>query len=167
MNLTITDVRAVPGDSAFLIDVGKTYCNPIPLPDYPIGRDCLLTDTPFRCDYRETADPTVLWEDGRWYLYPSCGMAYWTEDFTTWHHQPMEPYDCGYAPTVVKHRGRFYLTASGHRCTCPTHRWGPFTNADGFSARTGRSMFATTACLRGGNPRRDARPVPIPRGGTF
>lgn len=109
-----------------VIDVEKTYCNPIPLPDYPIGRDCLLTDTPFRCDYRETADPTVLWEDGKWYLYPSCGMAYWTEDFTTWHHQPMEPYDCGYAPTVVKHRGRFYLTASGAPLYVSDSPLGPF-----------------------------------------
>ena len=63
-------------------------------------------------DYRETADPTVLYENGKWYLYPSCGMVYWSEDFITWQHQKMEPYDCGYAPTVVKHNGVFYLLAS-------------------------------------------------------
>ena len=64
-------------------------------------------------DYRETADPTVIYEDGKWYLYPSCGMAYWTEDFCTWNHAKIEPYDCGYAPTVVKHKGKFYLCACG------------------------------------------------------
>jgi len=124
-----------------VIDVTKTYCNPIPLPEYPIGRDCLRPDLHHRCDYRETADPTVLWEDGKWYLYPSCGMVYWTEDFVTWHHVRMEPYDCGYAPTVVKHRGRFYLTASGAPLYVADSPLGPFQqrgwfrlpNGDGYS----------------------------------
>lgn len=93
------------------MDAAKTYCNPIPLPDYPIGRNCYI-EGKTRMDYRETADPTVLYEDGKWYLYPSCGMVYWSEDFITWQHQKMEPYDCGYAPTVVKHNGMFYLLAS-------------------------------------------------------
>lgn len=97
------------------------YCNPIPLPDYPRGRACRgkkdasgwLWKQPEARDFRETADPSVLYEDGKWYLYPSAGMAYVSEDLCTWKHVRIEPYDCGYAPTVVKHRGRFLLTACG------------------------------------------------------
>lgn len=107
------------------MDAAKTYCNPIPLPDYPIGRNCYI-EGKTRMDYRETADPTVLYEDGKWYLYPSCGMVYWSEDFITWQHRKMEPYDCGYAPTVVKHNGIFYLLACSsvlYKSKCPL---GPF-----------------------------------------
>ena len=50
------------------IDVTKTYCNPIPLPDYPLGRNCFNTGWKHRADFRETADPTVIYEDGKWYL---------------------------------------------------------------------------------------------------
>ena len=85
----------------------KTYCNPLPIPDYPIGRNAPDGGR----FWRELADPTVIYEDGVWYLYPSCGMVWWSEDFVTWRHKRMEPYDCGYAPTVVKHRGRFWLLA--------------------------------------------------------
>ena len=65
----------------------KTYINPISLPDYPLGREGLENEY----NWRETADPSVLYEDGIWYLYPSCGMVYWTEDFINWKHERMEP----------------------------------------------------------------------------
>ncbi len=95
-----------------------TYCNPLPLPDYPRGRmsfnkernDLMWVAQPPR-DFRETADPSVIYFQGKWYLYPSAGMAYVSDDGATWRHHRIEPYDCGYAPTVVLHRGRFYLTA--------------------------------------------------------
>lgn len=93
-------------------DLEKTYCNPTPLPDYPLGRNCFREGWRHRADFRETADPTVLFEDGVWYLYPSCGMVYWSEDYIHWKHKKMEPYDCGYAPTVVNHAGRYLLMAS-------------------------------------------------------
>ena len=68
----------------------KTYCNPLPLPDYPRGRFSHNKDeTGWRCeerpDFRELADPSVLYWEGKWYLYPSGRMAYVTEDFVTWH----------------------------------------------------------------------------------
>lgn len=114
----------------------NTYCNPTPLPDYPLGRNFFRgrTDKSFR----ETADPTVLYEDGRWYLYSSCGMAYVSEDFVTWKHHRVEPYDIGYAPTVVKHKGKYYLAASfnpelyvSDSPLGPFQSIGRFTDADG------------------------------------
>jgi len=97
-----------------------TYCNPIPLPDYPRGRQSRNKDRVAygwmnrgqRRDFRETADPSVLFHDGKWYLYPSCGMAWVSEDFCTWTHVPMNLDDIGYAPTILAFRGKFYLTAS-------------------------------------------------------
>ena len=88
----------------------KTYINPTPLPDYPIGRFSIMNDYDY--NWRETADPTVLYENGIWYLYSSCGIVYWSDDFCTWNHKRIEPYDCGYAPTVVNHKGKYYLCGS-------------------------------------------------------
>ena len=122
------------------MDAEKTYCNPIPLPDYPIGRNCYI-EGKTRMDYRETADPTVLYEDGKWYLYPSCGMVYWSEDFITWKHKKMEPYDCGYAPTVVKHGGYYYLLACSselYRSASPT---GPFVSIGPLHDENGREVY--------------------------
>ena len=109
-----------------------TYCNPLPLPDYPRGRAsrdpsvfAAFADGVVQ-DFRETADPTVIYHDGKWILYPSAAMAYVSEDFVTWRHHPIEPADCGYAPTVVKFGQRWLLTA------CRTGLWtaddplGPF-----------------------------------------
>ena len=45
----------------------KTYINPTPLPDYPIGRFSIMNGYDY--NWRETADPTVLYENGKWYLY--------------------------------------------------------------------------------------------------
>lgn len=88
-----------------------TYCNPLPLPDYPRGYLCRNNSGP---DFRETADPTVLYHEGVWYLYSSCAMAYKSTDFVNWEHIPLQPEDIGYAPTVVAHNGKFYLAASGN-----------------------------------------------------
>ncbi len=102
----------------------KSYCNPLPLPDYPIGF-CALKRKPYGWlnngdikDFRETADPSVLYEDGKWYLYPSDGMAWISEDFASWKHIPVEVEGLGYAPCIVKHREVFYLTA----CDSPLYR---------------------------------------------
>lgn len=84
-----------------------TYINPTPLPAMPVGR---LSGTDGGA-WREVADPSVLYDGGKWYLYPSCGMAWVSEDFCTWKHVRVEPYDCGYAPTVVKHRGKYLLAS--------------------------------------------------------
>lgn len=108
-----------------------TWCNPLPLPNYPIGRAARVNDgwgfiQPERADFRETADPTVVYHDGRWYLYPSCGMAYVSEDFTTWRHTPLNLPDVGYAPTVVRHGERWLLTACGAPLYEASSPLGPF-----------------------------------------
>jgi hypothetical protein len=95
-----------------------TYCNPLALIDYPMGMDAGRKaedcdghwTQPVHRSYREMADPTVIFEDGTWFLYPSCGQAWVTTDFRTWRHHPIGV-TVGYAPTVVKFRGKFLLTA--------------------------------------------------------
>ncbi|MBE6562388.1 MAG: hypothetical protein E7660_01485 [Ruminococcaceae bacterium] len=131
----------------FSVSPEKTYCNPIPLPDYPIGRKCYEESFSHRCDYRETADPTVIYEDGKWYLYPSCGMVYITEDFIHWEHRRMEPYDCGYAPTVVKHKGRFYLTACSTSLFVSDTPDGPFERVGDFTLPSGEYIYVDDPML--------------------
>ena len=114
----------------------NTYCNPIPLPDYPIGRQSLDRDY----NWRETADPTVLYENGIWYLYSSCGMVYWSSDFITWNHKRMEPYDCGYAPTVAKHNGRYYLCSSLSDLFVSDDPLGPFVSIGEFVLPNGEKL---------------------------
>jgi hypothetical protein len=103
-----------------------TYCNPLSLPDYPIGRGARNVTNGEVLDgsggwllehkeqFNELADPTAIWEAGKWYLYPSVDMAWVSADNgATWQHHPLNVRDIGYAPTVVKHKGRFLLMASG------------------------------------------------------
>ena len=104
----------------------RTYCNPLPIPDYPIGRDVFEKVGDTLPSWRELADPTVIYEDGVWYLYPSCGMVWWSEDFVTWRHRRLEPYDAGDAQTVVKHRGRFWIMACGSDISVADSPFGPF-----------------------------------------
>jgi hypothetical protein len=101
----------------------KTYCNPLSLPDYPIGkkaRNIVVGEVASSPDwklghkeqYRELADPSAIYDDGKWYLYPSVDMAWESDDNGgTWQHHPLNIRDVGYAPTVVKHKGHFLLMA--------------------------------------------------------
>ena len=129
------------------LDWRRTYCNPIPLPDYPRGRACRdktanlgkFRHDPPR-DFRETADPSVILHDGRWYLYPSAGMAYVTEDFIHWRHRKIEPYDAGYAPTVVRFRDRFLLTACRAPVFASAGPLGPFASLGRLAGPDGKSV---------------------------
>ncbi len=125
----------------------KTYCNPLPLPDYPRGMSTYgkEQDTSWwrrsgRRDFRETADPSVLYHDGAWYLYPSCGIAYVSTDFATWTHHPIEPRNPGYAPTIAKHRGAFLLTACNSPLWRAPHPLGPFERLGGFRKPDGSRL---------------------------
>jgi len=116
-----------------------TYCNPLPLPDYPRGRPCRTH--PELSDYRETADPTVLYEDGVWYLYPSCGMAYVSRDFVNWEHVKIEPEDMGYAPTVVHYKDKYYMAASGvSELREADNPLGPFVPVGNFTDLSGNEL---------------------------
>jgi hypothetical protein len=115
-----------------------TWCNPLPIPNYPIGRlvrDLVNTPAPAgstegpKEQFRELADPTALWLDGKWYLYPSCDMAWVSSDQgATWQHHPLNIRDVGYAPTIVKHRGKFLLIASLSEMYASDSPLGPFTS---------------------------------------
>ena len=133
-----------------LMLAASTFCNPMPIPDTPVGilvrdvpngtafcsdtnswkyvfwrrgADCKLDSTR---QFRELADPVVYVENDRWYLYPSCGLL-WTSDDCggTWTH--VKSVERGeYAPAVAKFRGKYYLTTSGgplHVSDSPTGPW--------------------------------------------
>jgi len=108
-------------------DLAKTYCNPLPIPAIPVGRNAY--DAHYSGPWwREFGDPTVIhWQD-RWYLFPSCGMVWWSENFRDWYFQPCNLYDVGWAPSVVAWRGALYLTASweGSKLWRATHPLGPW-----------------------------------------
>ncbi len=125
----------------------STYCNPLALPDYPRGKcsfrkqiDQFGWTQGIVHDFRETADPSAIYHEGRWYLYPSAGMAYVSDDLVTWHHHRMTPYDIGYAPTVARHRGRFYLTACHAGLWVADDPLGPFHEVGAFVDRAGEPI---------------------------
>ena len=127
----------------------STFCNPMPIPDTPVG--ILIRDTPNGQSYageagwrrvfwsrgadlkpettrqfRELADPAVYVENGRWYLYPSCGLM-WTSDDGggTWRHEKVVEKG-EYAPAIAKFRGRYYLCTSGGPLSVADSPTGPF-----------------------------------------
>ena len=119
--------------------VTATYCNPLPLPDYPLGREArgIRPGAPApekslwlldRVEpFRELADPSALFAGGVWYLYPSVDMAWTSRDNgATWEHHPLNVRDIGYAPTVTEHRGRFLMLASGSQLHAGDTPLGPF-----------------------------------------
>ncbi len=108
----------------------KTYCNPLSIPQIPKGEDdgwaaMEYTGEP-QADYRSISDPSVMWYDGKWYLYPSYGMAYVSEDFVTWKHVRMEPYNLKYSPSVVPWKGKFLLTGHSNGLYIGDNPLGPF-----------------------------------------
>jgi hypothetical protein len=88
----------------------STYCNPLPIPNFPIGRlarpvtngepslSAGLWLLEHKEQYRELADPTALWHDGKWYLYPSVDMAWVSADHGAPAASPVNIRDAGYAP---------------------------------------------------------------------
>ena len=67
-----------------------TWCNPLTLENYPIGflapsrrgitpKSAPDFSGPAR-DFREMADPEVLYDNGKWYMFPSVGEVYVSED---------------------------------------------------------------------------------------
>lgn len=115
-----------------------TYCNPIAIPNYPIGRmarditngehgEHWMWRLGYQQQFRELADVSALWHEGKWYLYPSVDMAWVSDDNgASWQHHPLNVRDLGYAPTIVKHKGKFLLMASDSPIYIADSPTGPF-----------------------------------------
>ena len=93
-----------------------TYCNPLSIPDIPSGRflDAEQSNRDPRefADYRSISDPSVVYHDGKWILYPSYSLAYVTEDFMNWEKVDIGIPHLRYSPAVIEFRGKWYL--NGH-----------------------------------------------------
>lgn len=107
----------------------NTYCNPISIPNYPRGIASINNKN--QKDFRDMADPSVLYYNSKWYLYPSNGMAYVSEDFINWQHYRITP-EIFYAPTVAYYKNRFYLAANRSPLYISDNPLGPFTEIGSF-----------------------------------
>ena len=105
------------------------YINPLPLPSLPRGTDkgvAGMDGLPVR-DYRSVSDPSVMLWDGKWYMYPSYGMTYVSEDFVSWRYEPCNiPCEPGYSPTVVRTAGKFWMTRHSDGLYSSETPTGPF-----------------------------------------
>jgi hypothetical protein len=99
------------------------YCNPLPLEHYQRGRAHTVLGHRGGRDYRSMADPTVIHFKGSWYLFPSDGMLWHSDDMVNWKHHPIKPFDPGWAPTVVVKGDWLYMTASWDSSPEPSALW--------------------------------------------
>ena len=122
----------------------RTYCNPIAIPECPMGEYDLWEDEmrytgEEKCEYRTVSDPSVLFYDNKWYLYPSYGMAFVSEDFATWEHVRTVPYNPKYSPAITVHRGKFLLTSHSNGLYISDSPTGPFDFLGNFKFSDGRT----------------------------
>lgn len=100
-----------------------TYCNPLSIPNYPAGVESLSRNprTPADgfsgnvCDYRELADPELIYDTGKWYMFCSGSSAFVSNDLVNWEYRPIDTggnIESQYAPTIAKANGQFIITAS-------------------------------------------------------
>lgn len=134
----------------------KTYCNPLSIPCIPKGGDCMAENDWQGCmgytgepevHYRSISDPSIMYYDNKWYMYPSYGMCFVSEDFANWEHIPMTPYNLRYSPSVVPHRGKFLLTGHANGLYISDSPTGPFDFVGNFKFSDGREYT-----LKDGNP---------------
>ncbi len=137
----------------------KTFCNPLPMPDIPAGKDDWYIYEPEMFShetppeplngphYRSISDPTVYYYDNKWYLYPSYGMAWVSEDFCNWKHVRTEPYCGKYSPCITKWGDRFLLTS----WNCPLYvgdsPLGPFEKLGQFRLPDGTPFVPCDPCI--------------------
>lgn len=137
----------------------NTYCNPLPIPNVPRGKDEWY---PFErgmfshenkpasvtCpDYRSISDPTVFYYDNKWYLYPSYGMAWVSEDFKTWKHFRTEPYCPKYSPAITKWKDKFLLTAWKSPLYVADTPLGPFKELGELIGLDGKTFVPCDPCI--------------------
>ena len=140
-----------------LILAATTFCNPMSIPDMPIGAYCRdqLNGTPFPTDawsqrfwnagicnggtmkqHRELADPVTYVEGDTWYLYPSCGLMWKSVDCGgTWEHVRVEE-QADYAPAVAKLGDRYYMCTSFRSMRVADSPTGPFTDLGPFDLKS-------------------------------
>lgn len=113
------------------LDKSQSYCNPLSLPNIPRGKDFWYKnewgmfshenkpkELANQKDYRSISDPTVFYYDNKWYLYPSYGMCWYTENFKDWKFYKVEPYCSKYSPSIIKWKDNKFLLASWY---CPLY----------------------------------------------
>jgi xylan 1,4-beta-xylosidase len=137
--LLLSAAAPIPSAAPATTAAPTTYCNPIALPDYPVGKRArdAVPGGPIGGDslwlqnkqdqFRELADVSVLFHEGKWYMYPSVDMAWVSSDGgASWEHHPLNVRDLGYAPTIVRHKGKFLLMASDSPVYTADSPLGPF-----------------------------------------
>lgn len=131
-----------------------TYCNPLSIEDFPVGRwldtdqTDPQTDSRVTPDYRSMADPSVVYHDGKWILYPSYRLAYVSEDFVHWRHVDIGIPHVRYSPAVVCFRGKWYL--QGHHRSelyVADDPLGPFTLCGHLTTPEGERVRAIDGCF--------------------
>ncbi|MBE6591016.1 MAG: hypothetical protein E7646_03160 [Ruminococcaceae bacterium] len=135
----------------------KTYCNPLAIPDLVSGRALDQqsdNDNPLGGDYRSIADPSVVYHEGKWILYPSYSVAYQSSDFVTWEKIDIGIPHLRYSPAVVQFRGKWYLNGHGmselYVSDSPT---GPFEVAGHLTKPNGKPLRPADACFLADNDR--------------
>jgi len=136
-----------------------TYCNPLPIPEIPRGKDewypyeegmfshenkpASVTGP----DYRSISDPTVFYYDNKWYLYPSYGMAWVTEDFEHWKHVRTEPYCPKYSPAITTWKDKFLMVSWNNPLYVADTPLGPFELLGKFIGLDGAEFVPCDPCI--------------------
>lgn len=129
-----------------------TYCNPLSIEDIPSGRPLDLnqtgvTDLRTVRDYRSISDPSVVYADGKWIMYPSYAVAYVSEDFVHWKHVDIGIPDLRYSPAVVCFRGKWYLSGHGRpEMYSSDSPLGPFTKCGTMTDADGNVLAVPDGC---------------------
>ncbi|MDO4292356.1 MAG: family 43 glycosylhydrolase [Eubacteriales bacterium] len=114
----------------------RTYCNPLPMPDYPHG-----SEVNGFSNCRELADPTVIWHRNKWILYATIGSVYESEDYKNWKVCTQCDMPKLVAPTVVEHKNKFYLMGSESALYCADSPYGPFEELGKITDDTGEELY--------------------------
>jgi len=140
-------------------DAQRTFCNPLSIPSIPQGKDGWYAnrygmfsdenkpDNVTWPDYRSISDPTVFYWDNKWYLYPSYGMAWVSEDFEHWKHVRTEPYCPKYSPAIAPWNGRFLMVSWNNPLYVSDDPLGPFELLGDFIGTDGKEFVPCDPCI--------------------
>ena len=127
----------------------KTFCNPLPIPEIPRGVEGWMdyTGEP-EVSYRSISDPSLSYLDGKWYLYPSYGITWVSEDFANWKHVECTPYEGpGYSPSIIPWKGKYLLTAHSRPLYIGDTPTGPFELVGHFIMPDGTEIDPSDSAL--------------------